>query len=222
MLLALDTATAHLGLALYDGEQVRAELVWQSGRRHTETLAPAVADLLARSQVAWPDIQALAVALGPGSFTSLRVGLAFAKGLHLARALPLLGVPTLDIVAAAVPLQERLLLAVLQAGRGRLALVRYRPSDKGWQPLGAPESVYLTALLDTLNEPVVLCGELTAEERKQAGAHPLVSLPSPALCLRRPGLLAEIAWGRWQAGESDDPASLAPIYLHVAGAAPKT
>ncbi len=220
MLLALDTSTARLGLALYDGERVLAEMSWLSGRRHTAALAPAVADLLARSQTDWEAVQAVAVALGPGSFTSLRVGLAFAKGLCLARGLPLIGVPTLDVTAAAAPPLTEDLLAVLQAGRGRLALVRYRRAAQGWQAVSEPQGIRLKALLAELKRPSLLCGELTAEEQARAAAHPLVRLLSPARCLRRPALLAELAWARWQAGQQDDLAALSPIYLHVAGTPP--
>ena len=63
------------------------------------------------------------MALGPGSFTSLRVGLAFVKGLALARHLPIIGIPTLDVVAAAQEVRDLPLAAVLQAGRGRFSLL---------------------------------------------------------------------------------------------------
>ena len=98
MLLAVDTSTRQMGLALYDGTQVIGEFLWHSRHYHTVELAPAVADLLSRSGLKMDAIQALGVALGPGSFTSLRVGLAFVKGLALARHLPIIGIPTLDVV----------------------------------------------------------------------------------------------------------------------------
>ena len=121
MLLAIDTSTSQIGLALYDGVEVSAETLWRSQHHHTVELAPAVADLLAHTGLAVTEVRALGVALGPGSFTSLRVGLAYVKGLALARHLPVIGIPTLDIVAAAQDVQELPLVAVLQAGRGRLA-----------------------------------------------------------------------------------------------------
>src|SRR5512137_702545 len=107
MLLAVDTSTAQIGLALYDGTSVPGEFVWHSGLHHTQELAPALSELLRRVNIKMKSIAALGVALGPGSFTSLRVGLAFAKGLVLARHIPIIGIPTLDIVAAAVPLPEK-------------------------------------------------------------------------------------------------------------------
>ncbi|MFA5873230.1 MAG: tRNA (adenosine(37)-N6)-threonylcarbamoyltransferase complex dimerization subunit type 1 TsaB [Anaerolineales bacterium] len=221
MLLAIDTSTAQIGLALYDGATVPGELVWQSRAHHTEQLAPALAGLLERVGVTMDSVKALGVAIGPGSFTSLRVGLAFVKGLTLARHLPLIGIPTLDIVAASVPLSDRKLAAVLQAGRGRLAVGWYKPTGSGWQAYGPAMTMTAEELEKKIRKPVIVCGELTAEDRHRlARKFKNVRLASPAQCVRRPGVLAEIAWNRWQAGKTDAAASLAPIYLHVAGGLP--
>jgi len=221
MLLAIDTSTAQIGLALYDGATVPGELVWQSRAHHTGQLAPALAGLLDRVGVTMDSVKALGVAIGPGSFTSLRVGLAFVKGLTLARHLPLIGIPSLDIVAASVPLSERKLAAVLQAGRGRLAVGWYKPTGSGWQAYGPATTMTAGELEKKIRKPVIVCGELTAEDRHcLARKFKNVMLASPAQCVRRPGVLAEIAWNRWQAGKTDAAASLAPIYLHVAGGLP--
>src|SRR5258706_13289960 len=136
MLLAVDTSTTQVGLALYDGAQVIGEFAWGSGQRNTVELAPAVADLLARCALTINDVNALGVALGPGSFTSLRVGLALVKGLALARHIPLIGIPTLDILAQAQPTSKLLLAVAIQTGRGRYALGWYKVSRKQWQGQG--------------------------------------------------------------------------------------
>ena len=219
MLLAIDTSTAQIGLALYDGVNVPGELVWQSHLHHTEQLAPALVGLMERVGVTMDSIQVLGVAIGPGSFTSLRVGLAFVKGLSLARHLPLVGVPTLDIVAASVPLTNRRLGAVVQAGRKRLAVGWYKPAKNGWQSDGPALTMTADELERSINKPVIICGELSAEDRQTlARKYKNVSLASPAKCVRRPGVLAEIAWHHWQAGKTDNAAALAPIYLHIEGA----
>lgn len=221
MLLAIDTSTAQTGLALYDGVRVAGELVWTSRLNHTRELAPALAGLLERLGAQVDALQAVGVAIGPGSFTSLRVGLAFAKGLALARRLPLVGIRTLDVVAAAVPVSDRRLAAVLQAGRGRLALVWYKPSADGWQAEGPAKVTTAEELSGKIRKPTIICGELNEDERHRLGRKfKNVSIASPAQCVRRPGLLAELAWARWQAGKIDSPAALAPIYLHVAGGPP--
>ena len=86
MLLAIDTSTKQAGIALYDGARgLIAEYNWHSANRHTEELMPAVAQMLAQASVKPSGLRAVAVALGPGSFTGLRVGLAAAKGLALAQ-----------------------------------------------------------------------------------------------------------------------------------------
>ncbi len=103
MLLAIDTSTAQVGLALYDGIQILGEMTWTTRQHHTTELAPALAGLLNRSDASMDMVSALGVAIGPGSFTSLRVGLALAKGIALARHLPLIGISTMDVIAGAQP-----------------------------------------------------------------------------------------------------------------------
>ena len=92
MLLALDTATRNISLALHDGQAVLAEQTWRSAQHPTAELAPQVALLLLRAGLQPAGLQAVAVAIGPGSYTGLRIGLGLAKGLALAQAIPLVGV----------------------------------------------------------------------------------------------------------------------------------
>ena len=216
MLLAIDTSSSQLGLALYDGAQVIAESMWTSHARHTVELAPALVELFQRTGVKMDAVRALGVALGPGSFTSLRVGLAFVKGLALARNLPLIGIQTLDLVAASQPPTSLPLAAVVPAGRVRLAVGWYRTVGSVRKAEGSPATMTAEALSASIAEPTLVCGEMSAGERQVFEKNSLVTLPSPAHCVRRPGLLAELAYARWQAGESDDVAALAPIYLYVA------
>jgi len=217
MLLAVDTSTAQVGLALYDGALDIGEYAWRSSQRHTVELAPAISELLTRCGLTMDDIRALGVALGPGSFTSLRVGLALVKGLALARHIPLIGIPTLDIVANAQPSSKFPLAVALQAGRGRFALGWYKSSRNGWQAKGEARVVTIEALMDEVKSPSIVCGELTSEDRQRLiEMNDNARLVSPAQSVRRPAILAELAWTRWQKGEVDDEASLAPIYLHTA------
>jgi tRNA threonylcarbamoyladenosine biosynthesis protein TsaB len=229
MLLAIDTSTAQIGLALYDGTSVPGEFVWRSGLHHTEELAPALADMLRRVGIKMEAVTALGVALGPGSFTSLRVGLAFAKGLILARHIPIVGIPTLDVVAAAIPLpapsataeHRQRLAAVVQAGRGRLALGWYTAGESQWQAEGPATVTTADELAEQIHKPVIVCGEMSADERSRLmRKFKNVSLASPAQCVRRPANLAELAWSKWQAGKTDLAATLAPIYIHVSGGLP--
>ena len=216
MLLAVDTSTAQVGLAVYDGSLVICEYAWRSSQRHTIELAPAIFELLRRCGLTMDDVRALGVALGPGSFTSLRVGLSLVKGFALARSLPLIGIPTLDILAAAQPLSKLPLLVAIQAGRGRLAAGWYKRSKGSWQAKAPARVVTVKALAEEVTSPATVCAELTAEERRILAENPEIQLASPAQSVRRPAVLAERAWRRWQAGDVDERATLAPIYLHVA------
>lgn len=215
MLLAVDTSTRTIGVALYDGVQVLSEMVWVSDLYHTVELAPTVQSLMDRTGVNSNDLNVVAVATGPGSFTGLRIGLAFAKGMALAKHLEIIGVPTLDILAASQPVSKMPMAAVLHAGRGRLAVQWYKNSSNSWKPVKGVQVQTSKDLAAQINKPTIVCGELTAEEqrifrRKRKN----VILHSPAQCLRRPSFLAELGWKRWRKGESDDPAVISPIYLH--------
>ncbi|MBN2048521.1 MAG: tRNA (adenosine(37)-N6)-threonylcarbamoyltransferase complex dimerization subunit type 1 TsaB, partial [Anaerolineaceae bacterium] len=143
MLLAVDTSTQFMGICLYDEGQVIGEMVWRTNRHHTVELAPSIDILLHRCGVEVKNLSALAVALGPGSFTSLRIGLSHLKGMSLALHLPMIGIPTLDALAYAQPGDGKPLVACLQAGRKRLAFQCYHWKErKGWQTEGEPQLAY--------------------------------------------------------------------------------
>jgi tRNA threonylcarbamoyladenosine biosynthesis protein TsaB len=216
MLLAVDTSTTQVGVALYDGAQVIGEFAWRSNRRHTVELAPAITDLLSRCSLTMDDVTALGVALGPGSFTSLRVGLALAKGIALSKDIPLIGISTLDILAQAQPASELPLGVAIQAGRSRFALGWYKSSENGWQVEGEARIVNIDEINAEVESPSILCGEFSAEIR-QAIKNDNIQLAPPASSIRRPAILAELAWARWQADDVDDAASLSPIYLQTDG-----
>ena len=101
MLLALDTATPAVTVALADGERVLAEHTTVDARRHGELLSPAITEVLASAGVDRRDLTRIAVGTGPGPFTGLRVGLVTARTLGLALGIPVLGVCTLDVLALA-------------------------------------------------------------------------------------------------------------------------
>lgn len=214
MLLALDTSTRNIGVALYDGLRVLGETVWASDGFHTVELAPAVEQTLARAGLQVKDLGALAVATGPGSFTGLRIGMALVKGIALALRLPLVGVRTLDALAAAQPVMDIPLVALLQIGRGRLAAGWYEASSGAWKTSGEMGIITAEGLVERIQKPTLVCGEMTFEERRILSRLRKNSiLASPAHSFRRPSFLAELAWQRWQAGDIDDPVGLAPLYL---------
>lgn len=215
MLLAIDTATRTTSLALYDGEQVLAEETWRSANGHTVELMPGLVRMLERQGIAPSELKGIAVALGPGSFTGLRIGLGVAKGLALTLAIPLVGIPTLDALVYAQGRKRGPVCAVLRAGRGRVSAAFYRRRGGQWRRQGDYRLTTLEELCADIETQTFFCGEIDAQAtellREHRGAKAIVA--SPASSLRRAGYLAELGWRRLERGEVDDPATLAPIYL---------
>jgi len=217
MLLALDTATQRIGIALHDGHSILSECTWVGSRRQSVELAPEVALTLRRAGITPRALSGVAVAIGPGSFTGLRIGVALAKGLSLAHNLPLVGVPTLDILAWGQPRRDEPMLAILHAGRGRIAGVWYKWKASGWQATTEPDVMTWSELRDRLESPTYVCGELDEDGREALANHARAKLAPPALCVRRPGVLAEIAWHKIRSGWDVHPAQVVPVYLRTSG-----
>ena len=209
MLLAIDTATTRASIALHDGQTLRSECTWEAVNRHTTTLAARIAQSLEASDLTPADLTAVAVCIGPGSYTGVRIGVALAKGMAVARQLPLIGIPTLDILAAAQPADERPLYAVFVAGRQRAGFARYRWGDEGWRAETEVSTGTWEELFAQIDEPALLVGEIETADLP-TGAQ--ITIPSPALHLRRAGFLADLAWARLRARQTDDPAMLQPVY----------
>ncbi len=170
IVLALDTTLDACQCALVcDGEAVAA-ISEPMVRGHQERLAGMVGEAVAAAGLDFAAIDRVAVTVGPGSFTGLRVGLAFAKGLSLALARPLAGVGTLEALAGDI---QGMRAAVIDAGRGRIYLQVFEASD----PLGEPEIIQLQEGVERLRE---LAGILTGP-----GAHLLIdALPRFSLVQR--------------------------------------
>lgn len=215
MILAIDTATQYAGMALYNKDGVYAEESWYAGRNHTTELMPRLVRMLKLADFRVANLTALAVSLGPGSFTGLRIGLATAKGLALPHKLPVVGVPTLDIVAYPFRNSKLPVWAIAQAGRGRILAACYANKEQQWQAISEPQLTTFEALAQKINESAICVGEIdqAAENILNRGSRQKTQVVSPAARLRRTGYLAEIAAARLEASDQDDPDALVPIYI---------
>ena len=214
MLLAIDTSTTQTGLALYHEQGVIAECTWQSGRNHTAQVLPQLDMLLRHTNLRRDSLRAIAVASGPGSWSGLRVGMSIAKALVLAANLPLLGVGTLDVLAYAHAPSPLPVLPLIRLGRDRFATAQFAagdPPERG----EADRNTTLEQLAAAIDQPTLFCGDLDAAVRNELSARlgDRARFPRLAANHRRAACLAEIAWQRWQRGETDDPVALEPIYL---------
>jgi tRNA threonylcarbamoyladenosine biosynthesis protein TsaB len=206
--LAVETSTLAGGVALLDGDRVRGEYVLDVSATHSERLLPAIDRLMADAGWGPGDLEGLAVAIGPGSFTGLRIGLSAVKGLALALGIPVVGVPTLDALAAALPFAAWPVCPVLDARKGEVYACRYRWEGTGWRREWEYLALPPEALAARLDEPTIVLGDGAALVRSPH-AHPAPPhrrLPSPAA-------VAVLGRARLLAGERVAPADLLPIYL---------
>lgn len=215
MILGIDTATRWLGLGLHSGTAVLAESGWKCQNNHTIELTPAIQEMLHRADLTVADLDGIAIAIGPGSYTGLRVGLAVAKGIALANQIPLIGVSTLDIVAASFGPLPGKLVVVAEAGRTRIIAAMYEwKNTHGWQTETTPVIDTWENVLGMVYGRASFTGEIGPEAVKQIrAANKVFHAAPPAASVRRAGYLAEIGWQRLRKKQVDDPATLAPIYL---------
>ncbi len=215
MLLAIDTATHTAGLALCDQAQVWAEEIWHSAMTHTVELMPRIQRMLSTHRVSIESLAGIGVSLGPGSFTGLRIGLAAAKGMALPHRLPIVGIPTLDVVAYPFQGAGQPVWAIVQAGRGRIGVACYDHIEGEWAQSTPPTLSTIEGLCDLAAGPAVFTGEIdeqAVEVMRERLGH-AATIPTPALRLRRPTCLGELAAARLAHNDVDDVATLAPLYL---------
>jgi tRNA threonylcarbamoyladenosine biosynthesis protein TsaB len=181
--------------------------------------------MMLKAGITSSDLSAVAVAIGPGSYTGLRIGLGFAKGLVLANRAKLIGISTLDIVAASAGVSQGNLFAVVEAGRSRVCAGRYQwRGSKGWQSADDPDIYNWEDLLSVVDDQAVFAGEIAPVAAKliRAAGKELKIVPA-VKSVRRAGYLADLAWLRLRRGWTDDPNELVPIYLRdPSGAIPDT
>jgi tRNA threonylcarbamoyladenosine biosynthesis protein TsaB len=226
--LAIETATETVGVAVRTAAGVEAELALTGRRRHVETLSPAVDHLLGQVGLAPDDLEVVAVDIGPGLFTGLRVGVAAAKGLAQALGIGVVGVTSLDVLTAAATAaaaRSGLVLAAVDARRGELfAVLRHvevGPEGSAHDVLG-PCLVTPSDLADELarlhGRAVLAVGDgaLRYRDVLEAAAGTVVAdapaFPPPATLLR-------LALRRLHSGEAPvEAGSVAPLYMREADA----
>ncbi len=217
MLLAIDTSTRSAAVALADEGRIVAVRAWRSAGSHSAELMPAVADALRSRNISQADLEAVAVALGPGGFSALRTGVSAAKGLALAARIPVIGVGSLDLEAYPFRDSGRRVCALLEAGRGEAASSLSGPDGMRIREdrITGPEEL-LDELEPLAGEGVLFCGEglppwADAIRARLSNCSILCHAPPSA----RADSLASLAGARLAIGETDDLDSLQPNYLRM-------
>lgn len=213
MLLSMDTSTRYAGIALSDQERVLSSRTWYSTSSHTAQLMPAISAVLTEHSMTPRDLDGIAVALGPGGFSALRVGISAAKAMALASGKPVVGVGTLDLEAfpylgAGVPV-----CSLLDSGRKEVASAYFGRDGVRTRPdtICPPDE-----LLSEIGERTIICGEGVASWgdffRENLGWSVMIVSPAPSARL---WALAEMGRKRLKAGQHDDLVSLQPYYLRM-------
>ena len=216
-ILAMDTATMVSSVAVAAEERVLAELTAETRFTHSETLVANIEEVLRLADVKREELSAVAVSLGPGSFTGLRIGLAAAKAIAYALSIPLVGVPTLEVLAAAFPSPGAVVASLIDAqkGNGYFALYRFTETGLVCEKDGcvaSPEEI--ADAIANEESPVTLAGDF-ARKLMQKG----VELPKNASLapithiMPRAALVAARAVVRLKNGEGKSPMELEPIYV---------
>jgi tRNA threonylcarbamoyladenosine biosynthesis protein TsaB len=227
LLLGIDTSTRRVGVVLANehGMLGRVEVGGTADThppRHAENLAPAIAWCCERCDVKLSQLSAVAVGTGPGMFTGLRVGVTTAKVLAQSLRVPVIPIPSLDLLAYPLRYTHALIAATIDARRHEMYWAIYQPVPGGVQrvseyELGAPDE--LVAELEARGHDVILCGDgvlrfpdafahLGARFATAGPAHASPSLTS----------LAELATARYEREEFCPPSEVLPLYLRQSDA----
>ena len=219
-LLALETATDTCSVALLRDGHVEVDLALHRPRAHAERLVPMVQEALHLGGLAPADLDAVAVSMGPGSYTGLRIGVSTAKGLCFATSAQLVGVPSLEALAhpaAAFAAEGDLIVAATNSRRHEVYAAAFRLADGVLQAVAEPAALETTDLAGWLPPApgalwLVGSGAERAAAPLQADGHAPRLLP-PTLLPPSAAPVARIGYARVMRGETEDVAAFEPRYL---------
>jgi tRNA threonylcarbamoyladenosine biosynthesis protein TsaB len=216
LILGITTSTMQVGAAIGGHEGVLASVHSSRGKRHAETLTPAIDFLRRQARVDLDEIGCVAVDIGPGLFTGLRVGIASAKAIAHALRVPMIGVSSLDLVAFPLRWTPRLVVAAIDARRGELFTAAYRQVPGGLQRLGeyrvaGPDE--LAGDLEATGEDVLLVGDGALRHRSAFEELSRVELADQGLAYPSAASLVQLAHARALREDFVQPWDLEPLYL---------
>lgn len=214
-MLAIETSTMVGGVAIMDDDNLIAESRINVKVTHSERLMGAIDHMLMQSGLKIDDIDVFAIAIGPGSFTGLRVGLSTVKGLVYATGKRLVSVSTLEAFAWNIPFAKYQVCPLLDARKREVYAGIFKWTDAGFTRAMNEQTIKIDNLLSGINEPTLFLGEgaLLYKPDIEANlgnmavfAHPQVMVPSPSN-------VAHLGMIKAKRGEFEDPIRLVPLYL---------
>ncbi len=216
-ILAIDTASSVSSVAVASEGKLQAEVTVEAGRTHSETLLSHIEGALSFAGVERSALRGVAVSIGPGSFTGLRIGLATAKAIAYGLGIPLVGVSTLAALALAFPVPDVYTLVLMDAQKGNAYAGLYEWRDESLhevRPVRVAPLAEAIAEAAELGKPVLLTGELVLKKRARLENLPdNVTLAPAHLLTARASHAAWLGIARLAAGERDDLMTLEPFYI---------
>jgi tRNA threonylcarbamoyladenosine biosynthesis protein TsaB len=218
-ILALETSSTLGTIAAADGGRLVAEHALDPQVRSARSLAPGIQQLL--TDIGWrpKDLEILAVTIGPGSFTGLRVGIATAKTLAYSLQARCVGLTTLEVIAAQYGGTAARLSVVIDAQRGQVFAASFCRREQRWQIDGEPTLLNADDWLASLNLGAAVSGPALAQLASRLPAGMVVA--DADLWTPRAATVAALAWQRHLDGKYDDLWKLAPLYLRKSAAEEK-
>jgi tRNA threonylcarbamoyladenosine biosynthesis protein TsaB len=218
LFLALETATDRGSLALLEDDQVLEELTLDTPGSFLVHLLPALDSLLTRTERRLDEVEAIGVSQGPGNFTGLRLGLATAQGLALSLQIPVVPVPTLQVVAAPWIGNPHPVAALMDAKRGEVYLGRFDCRGEFLEPLAEPERLAATDLPSRLMPPLLLTGPGLRPYRDilAAALAPGIEVAPEGLWYPLAAAVGRLGRRRLAMGLTVAPPQLTPLYLRPA------
>jgi tRNA threonylcarbamoyladenosine biosynthesis protein TsaB len=221
LLLCIDTSTPQVGVAIGSDDQVIGRIQLARPQHHAEHLAPAISYLLDQLDLSVDQLSGIGVGIGPGLFTGLRVGVTTAKVMAQALRIPLIGVPSLDLLAFEVRYADRLVVPALDARRGEVFWSTYRQVPGGVQRLsdyevGSPADV--CGELMAMGQEVLLLGDGALRYREQFYELERAEFGPAALSYPSVSALVELTRARFQREDFSQPRDVHPLYLRLSDA----
>ena len=222
-ILALEASTLMGGVAVVDDEGVICELTLSVAETHSAQLMPAVDYALRMAGLKLGELDAFAVALGPGSFTGLRIGLSTVKGLAVAASKPLVGIPTLEAMAHAFPYCPRLICPMLDARMKEVYAAFFEARDGSVSRRSDDLVLGVSDLLNDAKEETLFFGTGAKRYREQIVEimGDLARFASPEISGARASTVGFLAVEKLRRGESSDIDSIEPIYIRESQAIEK-
>lgn len=218
LILGIETATPAVSVAIGGHEGVLGQIEIARGRRHAETLTPAIEFLCAQTDIQIAEFGAIAVDIGPGLFTGMRVGLAAGKAIAQALRVPMIAISSLDLLAFPLRHADRTIVAVVDARKGEVFSAVYRPVPGGVQRVTEPQCGSVDALVDDLlarDQHVVFVGDGALRYRDQFEAVRRCEFAEQFLSFPSAATLVQLAHPKALREEGQNPWEIQPLYLRA-------